>query len=85
MLTTENFSYTAYQWRDRQAGVGVIFDPEREQFIYNAYCVETKLMKELFSCEFDFLEDALALVNEEYSNWEEFSFDKKGCGTCVAK
>jgi len=85
-LTADNFDHTILKFRDRQAGVSVIFDPESEVYSYNAYCLETKLMKELFTCEYEFLDDALECINEEFGTWETESFDKKkGCSTCVAK
>jgi hypothetical protein len=85
LLNNENYPYTVFRWRDRQAGISIVFDPESDRYSYNAYCIETKVLKELFSCEFEFLEDALDLVNSEYGNWEMHSLDSKGCGTCVAK
>jgi hypothetical protein len=84
-ITTENYPYTVLTFRDRQAGVSVVFDPFRERYYYNAYCVEKKLLKELFSCEYDYLDDALNTINDEFGSWEVSSFDKKGCGSCVAK
>jgi len=85
-LTPENYDHTILQFRDRQAGVSVVFDPVSESFTYNAYCIEAKILKELFTCEYDFLEDALEVVNEEFGNWEILDLAaKKGCGSCVAK
>ena len=84
-LDSENYSHTVFRWRDRQAGISLVFDPEMERYSYNAYCIETKLLKELFSCEFAFLEDALELINSEFGNWEMHSLDTKGCGSCAAK
>ena len=86
VLTEENFTYMVFQWRDRQAGVSVIYDPEDELYTYNAYCLETVLVKELFTCEYDFLVDALQAINEEFGNWELVSLEEKsGCGSCAAK
>ena len=87
MLTDENFPTHAFTWRTRQAGISVVFDGENEQYSYNAYCIETKQLKELFTCEYDFLEDALVVINQEYGNWElsELSPEKTGCGSCAAK
>jgi hypothetical protein len=85
LLDIENFSFTVFRWRERQAGISLVFDPESQTYSYNAYCIETKVLKELFSCEFEFLEDALDLINSEYGNWEMHSLDAKGCGTCAAK
>lgn len=85
-LTTENFQTTVLNFRDRQAGVSIVFDGELERFFYNAYCIETKLLKELYSCEFDFLEDALDLINAEFGTWQKQELeDPKGCGSCIAK
>jgi hypothetical protein len=84
-LNAENYTHSVLTFRDRQAGVSEVYDPATEQFSYNAYCLEKKLIKELFSQEYDFLEDALAVVNDEFGTWQLESFDKKGCGSCVAK
>jgi hypothetical protein len=85
-LTTENYSHSVLVFRDRQAGVSEIYDPFENQYSYNAYCIEKKLVKELFTCEYEFLEDALYAINEEFGTWELESFEKdKGCGSCVAK
>jgi hypothetical protein len=85
-LTEENYSHTVLVFRDRQAGVSEIFDPESQTFTYNAYCLEKKLLEELFTCEYDFLTDALDAINEEFGTWKAETFDeKKGCGSCVAK
>lgn len=85
LLTEENYSYNVLCFRDRQAGISLIFDPERGQFVYNAYCLEKKLLKELLTKEFDFLSDALDFVNSEFATWELTSFEKKNCGNCAAK
>ncbi|TWW08790.1 hypothetical protein E3A20_20830, partial [Planctomyces bekefii] len=37
------------------------------------------------STEHEFLEDALAVINDEFGTWEAESFDKKGCSSRVAK
>ncbi len=84
-LTTDNYTHSVLVFRDRQAGVSEVYDPESKQFSYNAYCLEKKLVKELYSNECDFLEDALALINDEFGTWQLESFDKKGCGSCAAK
>lgn len=85
-LTLENFESQIFRFRDRQAGVSLIYDPERQVFSYNAYCLETKLVKELYTCEFDFLDDALALINDEFGTWElgDIAPAKAGCGSCAA-
>ena len=44
-------------------------------------------MKELFTVEFDFLDDALQLINDEFGSWEIDSLgtEKSECGSYVAK
>lgn len=85
-ITSENFEYKILQFRERQAGIGLVYDPDSESYRYNAYCIETKLLKELFSCEYDFLDDALEVINSEFGTWELVDLSaKKGCGSCVAK
>ena len=85
-LTEENFSYSILQFRDRQAGVSVVYDPDLDTYSYNAYCLEAKLLKELFTFEYEFLGDALSVVNDEFGQWELVDLSaKKGCGSCVAK
>ena len=86
MINNENFTYSYFQWRNRQAGDSLTFDPDRQNFAYNAYCTETELLKDLFTCEYEFLDDAISVINQEYGNWELKSFEEKsGCATCVAK
>jgi hypothetical protein len=86
-MTVENFQEKAFRFRERQAGVSIIYDPDAEAFTYNAYCLETKIMKELFTVEFDYLDDALELMNDEFGSWELFDLSEKssGCASCVAK
>ncbi len=86
-MTVENFQEKAFRFRERQAGVSLIYDPTTSAYSYNAYCLETKIMKELFTVEFDYLDDALELMNEEFGSWELFDLSEKssGCATCVAK
>lgn len=76
-----------YRFEDRQAGVSLIFNPDENNFTYNAYCLETHLMKELFTVEQEFLEDALDLINAEFGSWQlvEVSGKSSGCGSCAAK
>ena len=87
MLTQDNYMDQAFVFRTRQAGVSLIFDPAHERYVYNAYCLETKLLKELFTQEFHDLEAAIARINDEFGNWElkAVGEDKSGCGSCVAK
>jgi len=86
-ITGENYTHSILVFRDRQAGVSEIYDPMLEKYTYNAYCLEKKLLKDLWSKEFDYLEDALTRVNDEFGSWEkeEFEEEEKGCGSCVAK
>jgi hypothetical protein len=85
-LTSSNFDHAILRFRERQAGIGVIYDPDDDKFTYNAYCLETKLLEELYSCEFEFLDDALDVINQEFGSWELVDLSaKEGCGTCVAK
>lgn len=87
-LSADNYINKAFRFRDRQAGISVIFDPERELYTYNAYCLEITLLKELYSVEFDYLEDALTLINDEFGTWELkdiFPEEGGGCGDCAAK
>ncbi len=85
-LKTDNFLDSVLVFQDRQAGVSAIYDPSSDVFTYNAYCLEKKLLKELFSCEYQSLDEALALVNEEFGSWELKSLMKtSGCGSCAAK
>ncbi len=84
-LTAENYTSEFLTFEDRQAGISLVFCPDELRFFYNVYCLERTLLKEIFSVEFEFLEDALTTVNEEFGTWTLKSYDKKGCGTCVAK
>ncbi|HYX33629.1 MAG TPA: hypothetical protein VE954_10980 [Oligoflexus sp.] len=86
-LNDQNYMEKVYRFEDRQAGVSLIFNPDENIFTYNAYCLETHLMKELFTVEQEFLEDALDLINAEFGSWElvEVSGKSSGCGSCAAK
>lgn len=86
-LNDQNFMEKVYRFQDRQAGVSLIYDPDDNIFTYNAYCLETQLMKELFTVEQEYLEDALDLINAEFGSWElvELSGKSSGCGSCAAK
>lgn len=87
MLNEENYLHSYLRFNDRQAGISVIYDPKKSEFSYNAYCIETKILKELVTVEFDFLEDGLSFVNSEFEGWtlEEFKSEESGCGNCSAK
>lgn len=85
-LNEENFSHSILQFRDRQAGVSTVYDPETESYTYNAYCIEAQILQELFTCEYEFLSDAIATINDEFGQWELIDLSAKtGCGSCVAK
>lgn len=88
MLTSSNFLHSYLSFEQRQAGVGVIYCGDRDQYTYHAYCHETKLRRDLVSVEYDDLQQALDYVNEEFAHWSLKNFDtKKGksdCGNCQA-
>ena len=86
-LTAENYSTHFLRFQKRQAGISLSYSNESEKFNYNAYCVETELLKELFSVEYEFLDDALVTINQEFSSWElvPYEEEKSSCSTCVAK
>ena len=86
-LTEENYDSSFLRFHDRQAGVSLVYDPHEGRYYYNAYCAEAKILKQLFSVEYVFLEQALETINDEFGTWELVSFDpkKSGCGSCVAK
>lgn len=86
-LTEDNFFTHFKSFEDRQAGVNPVYDPVDDKFYYNAYCLEMKLLKELYSVEYEFIEDALESINEEFATWKLKAFEEKtgGCSTCVAK
>ena len=86
-LNPQNYDSSVLTFGDRQAGVSLVYDPHKKRYYYNAYCVETKLLKELFTVEYGFLEEALETINGEFGTWELKSLDQKksGCGDCAAK
>jgi hypothetical protein len=87
-LTEKNYMEACLRFRDRQAGVGVVYCPDEKRYYYNAYCLETKLVKELMSVEYEFLDDALEFIDDEFGTWEIEKFEESessGCSTCVAK
>ncbi len=85
-LNEENYTHSILQFRDRQAGVSEVYDPNSDSYTYNAYCIEAKILTELYSCEFEFLRDALDVINDEFGQWELIDLSaKSGCGSCVAK
>ncbi len=85
-ITEENYQTHYLHFGDRQAGISLIYEPNSSSYRYNVYCLEMKLMKEILSCEYDYLEDAIINVNEEFTSWELLAYEKKdGCGSCAAK
>lgn len=86
LLTEENFDQAYLRFENRQAGVGLVYCNEEQKYYYNAYCLEMSLLKELMAVEFEFLDDALEFINQEFSSWELVHYDKKkGCSDCAAK
>jgi len=69
-LNDKNYGYSVLVFGDRQAGVSEIYDTETNGYSYNAYCMEKTLVKELYTCEYDFLDDALHAINKEFGTWE---------------
>ena len=43
-LNDDNYGHSVLVFRDRQAGVSEIYDPEADRYSYNAYCMEKKLV-----------------------------------------
>ena len=87
-LDASNYLEKAFMFRDRQAGVSTIYDGNEDRYVYNAYCLERKLLKDLVSKEYAYLDDALDYVNAEFGSWDlELLAEgaKKGCGSCAAK
>jgi len=86
-LIEDNYDHHYLRFQDRQAGVSLTYCQEETRFYYNVYCIDLVSLKELFSVECEFLEDALELVHHEFGTWELVSYEKKkeGCSTCVAK
>ncbi len=85
-LNQDNFESNYLRFENRQAGVSLVFCPEEQKYYYNVYCLELKLVKEIFSVEHEYLQDALELCSEEFGTWELVSFEEKsGCGNCAAK
>ena len=85
-ITADNYSYAYFRFQARQAGIAFSYCANRQQFIYNAYCMETELLKELTSVEFEYLEDAMQFINDEFSQWEFIEIpEDTGCGSCSNK
>ena len=86
LLTESNYLEKALKYRDRQAGISIIYDASQDVYTYNAYCLELVLMKEILTTEYDYLEDALEFINSEFGSWELVDLaNASGCGSCVAK
>ena len=85
-ITQENYTSHFLSFQKRQAGISLVYSSKEEKFFYNAYCIETELLKELFSVEFEFLDDAIEALNEEFKGWELTPYEQKsGCSSCSAK
>ena len=87
-ITVENYDSSYLLFGERQAGISLSFCPAGERFYYHVYCLELTLMKELFSSEHVYLEDAVHFLDQEFGTWELRSYDPEGsggCGSCVAK
>lgn len=85
-IDSSNYTYKVFMFEDRQAGIGLVYDPFSEKFNYNVYCLETKLMKEIYSEEFNFLDDAIEHVHDEFGQWKLTEFqEESSCGSCSAK
>ena len=84
-LNEENYMAHYLRFNDRQAGIGLVYCPQEDRYAYNVYCIDFLLMKELFSVECEFLEDALELVQQEFGTWELVAYEKKNCSDCSAK
>ena len=87
-LTDDNYLDKVLKFRDRQAGVSVIYDPDTQGFLYNAYCLETKIMKELVAVEHNDTQAAVDFINDEFGTWELTDVHEtsgSGCSSCVAK
>ena len=86
-ITDENYLTHVLRFRDRQAGISVVYDPQTDDFSFVASAVETQQLVELWSAEYPNLDAAVAAVNSEFGTWELTSLGKKdsaGCGTCAA-
>ena len=85
-LDANNYTSCFLEFQDREAGVSLVYCPTEDRFWYNAYCIERTLLKELFSVECDFLDEALDTINAEFGTWPLRTHDKKkDCGSCSAK
>ena len=85
-ITIQNYDNSFLVFGDRQAGVSLTYCPFEKKYFYNVYCFDMKILKELFSVEHDFLEDAIIQLNDEFGSWELKKYEeKKDCGSCSAK
>ncbi len=88
LLTVDNFQDKVLRFGTREAGVSIVYDPDEDNYSYNAYCLENELLKELFTVEHEFPEDAVAQINSEFAGWQLgdlHSQKTEGCGSCAAK
>ena len=87
-LTADNYEDYCLVFNDRQASISHVYCPEEKNYLYCVSCVERKILKDLFSVECEYLDEALALINEEFGSWELKTYEKSktsSCGSCVAK
>ncbi|MFK7872947.1 MAG: hypothetical protein AB8C84_07210 [Oligoflexales bacterium] len=83
-LNNDNYDKKFLKFESRQAGVSIIYSPEKEIYTYNAYCLEAEKLVELMTVEYDYLDDALQTVNQEFGTWElvPYELEKSDCGSC---
>ena len=86
-ISVENYDKKFLKFESRQAGVSEVYSPDNQKFSYNAYCLESEKLVELLSVEYDYLEDAIKTVNEEFGTWElvPYEVEKSDCGSCGNK
>lgn len=84
-LNAWNYMDNALTFQSRQAGVSIIYDHDEDLYTYNAYCLELELMKELFTVEYEELDDALKCINEEFGTWklQKLADIQDSCATCA--
>ena len=85
-ITEDNYTYSYYSFEDRQSGISLVYSLEKKAYLYNVYCIEQTLLKELFTVEYDFLDDAIETVNSEFGSWNLKTFEEKksSCSSCQA-
>lgn len=86
-ITVENYLHSYYQFQDRQSGISLVYSYTKKNYIYNVYCIEQTLLKEIFTVEYEFLDEALQTVNSEFGTWKLVTLkenEKTGCSSCSA-